>query len=141
MRTYFIQAGSGPVKIGISGDVTRRMGLLSTATHELLCLLGSIDGDHEVSLHRRFATDRIRGEWFRPTKALLAFVSENSSPEPENESGRRGATIAVQFFIAEDRIVREIAAREQRSAADMVRLLALEAVQIRQHETKQEGAA
>jgi hypothetical protein len=55
---------------------------------------------------------------------------------------KRGKTISVQFhFPEEDRIVREIAAREQRSAADMVRLLALEAVQIRQHETKQEGAA
>jgi hypothetical protein len=55
---YFIQAGSGPIKI------------------EPLRVVLAVPGDVAVesSLHAAFASLRIRGEWFRNRNPLRAFV-------------------------------------------------------------------
>jgi hypothetical protein len=78
---YFVQAGSscGPIKIGFSDDVGKRVAGLQTGNPELLTLLLVVPGtmETESSLHNRFASARIRqsGEWFRPTRQLLEFVN------------------------------------------------------------------
>jgi len=74
---YFIQAESGPIKIGFTTDVRGRMAALQTATAEELTLVGIMPGDEqeEAALHARFGSSRIRGEWFRPDEEIRAFIS------------------------------------------------------------------
>lgn len=64
-QTYFVSAGHGMVKIGRSTDVESRLRSLQTANPDRLELLGTIDGDHEADLHRRFRDRHAGGEWFR----------------------------------------------------------------------------
>lgn len=77
-HVYFIQAGDrGPIKIGWSGDVGRRLGELQTANAARLVLLGFVPGtlEDERLWHVRFAEERLEAEWFRPSQALLDAIS------------------------------------------------------------------
>jgi hypothetical protein len=73
---YFARVGER-VKIGFSKSVPRRISELQTLTADpidvLLIQRGSIVIEH--SLHRRFAEDRISGEWFRYSAAMARFVA------------------------------------------------------------------
>lgn len=75
---YFVQAGlSGPIKIGIAVDLRLRLSDLQCSNHEALYVVAIIRDagrDDEQALHARFRTDWIRGEWFRRSDALVAFV-------------------------------------------------------------------
>lgn len=77
-KIYFVQAASGPIKIGFSTNPPSRVETLRTAHHEELTLLGTIAGDpgREAFWHRAFAGDHIRGEWFRPSAALLDAIAQ-----------------------------------------------------------------
>lgn len=77
---YFIQASSGPIKIGVAVDVAARLAELQIGSHESLNLLGVVTGDaaREGELHGMFSSLRIRGEWFRPADELLEFIRENA---------------------------------------------------------------
>lgn len=80
---YFIRAGeSGPVKIGVAGNVLSRLVSLQTAHYEPLHVIGEISehGRIERTLHAAFAGDRIRGEWFRPSSGVLA-AADGVMPE------------------------------------------------------------
>lgn len=82
MPVYFAQAGeNGPIKIGFATNVVRRMWELQVNSPDRIQALGTIEGDQtaERALHRRFSEDRISGEWFRPSSALLSLV-ETASP-------------------------------------------------------------
>lgn len=75
---YFIRrASDGVIKIGVSRDVTKRLGGLQTSTPDELSLVGTIPGDERVEAewHARFAAAHIRGEWFRPVPDLLAAIA------------------------------------------------------------------
>lgn len=75
---YFIQEGdSGPVKIGFSRDVARRLGELQRQAKAPLRLLVSFEGTRrdEAALHTRFADHRLFGEWFHPAAELLEHVA------------------------------------------------------------------
>lgn len=75
---YFIQAGtSGPIKIGTARNAIARMEALQISCSEELRLLAFIPGDQivERALHREFRADRMRGEWFEPSPALLARIA------------------------------------------------------------------
>lgn len=79
---YFVQDGDdGPIKIGLAANVVRRLDQLVSATHRELVLRAVILGDArlERELHARFAADRIRGEWYHPSEAILEYV--NSVPD------------------------------------------------------------
>ena len=78
MYVYFIQAGEdGPIKIGFAKHVGARLSTLQTDNHCELRILGVCNGDRdcEARTHQQFRMDHIRGEWFRPTKALLNHIS------------------------------------------------------------------
>jgi hypothetical protein len=76
--TYAIEAaGLSVVKIGRTGDVSRRLVALQTGHHAELLLFGVVEGDREESLHAHLDAlgKRVRGEWFRfdaETVELLA---------------------------------------------------------------------
>lgn len=78
---YFMQAGSevGEIKIGYSNNPEGRLQLLQTGNPYPLKILATIPGAgkaEERRLHRMFETDRLMGEWFRPSAALLAYIRD-----------------------------------------------------------------
>ncbi len=76
---YFIQPiNGGPIKIGWSSDVKRRLAALNSAHPYELTILGTIRGSvrDERRLHHRFSSGRLQGEWFEPSEELLAFIKD-----------------------------------------------------------------
>jgi len=80
---YFIQAEKGPIKIGSAADPEIRLAQLQVSNHETLTLLGACAGgfDREWELHDELQADRIRGEWYRPSEAVLAAVARCTSAD------------------------------------------------------------
>lgn len=71
---YFARAGDdGPVKIGQSKDVAKRIRELQTAHHSKLSVIRTIDAPLWVEgwLHGYFAAQRQVGEWFTYDAAML----------------------------------------------------------------------
>jgi hypothetical protein len=76
---YFVRSGSaGPIKIGRAQSPTLRVSRLQTANHEPLELLAVMPGGSQVeaALHRYLADDCRLGEWYNPSKRVLALVEE-----------------------------------------------------------------
>ena len=59
------------------------MRTLQGATAEKLTLLGFMVGEKDIEkeLHSKFASCRIRGEWFMPSATLLDFISSKGHAE------------------------------------------------------------
>lgn len=77
---YFIQCGeNGPIKIGQSDDVEARMSQLQIACPYKLKLLWVYTGNMytEKDIHREFSHERIRGEWFHPSRRLFKSIEKN----------------------------------------------------------------
>ena len=78
---YFIQSSSGgPIKIGVTGSVLKRLGELQTGNPFRLHLLLALSETKftEKQLHEMFVDLRIPGgEWFHPGDALLDFLDEH----------------------------------------------------------------
>jgi hypothetical protein len=74
-QVYFIRLGER-VKIGVSVNVRRRLKSLQTSCPDRLELLHSAGGtwDDEVQLHKRFAADRLTGEWFRLSPEIAEYI-------------------------------------------------------------------
>ena len=76
---YFIKSEkTHSIKIGYtSGQVKKRLNSLQTAHPYKLHLLATLPGtrEYEKSLHERFSSFRLKGEWFDPHPDLLAFIS------------------------------------------------------------------
>jgi len=66
---YAIEANRGQVKIGMAAEPRQRLSGLQTGSPVELTLLAAGAAEKpkaaEKELHRRYADDRIRGEWFR----------------------------------------------------------------------------
>ena len=82
---YFIQAGkNGPIKIGhTENDIEQRIAQLQTGCPYELRLIWLKKGDQqdEAEWHSWFQHERIRGEWFRPSRDLINCIKQ----EGENE--------------------------------------------------------
>lgn len=77
---YFVQARTlGFIKIGVTVDIGSRINSIQVGCPDHVDLIGGIADRRayhlELALHARFADDRHRGEWFRPSEALLAFIA------------------------------------------------------------------
>ena len=74
---YFIQCEEY-VKIGVALDISKRLYTLQVSNPHDLVLLLLIEGDRQLesSLHYKFTKDRIRGEWFRLSPKIEAFIEE-----------------------------------------------------------------
>jgi len=72
MYVYFLRAGNrGAIKIGMAKDVEARVAMLQTGNAFKLNILATIPCDSETQarhlesmFHKRFQSQRIRGEWF-----------------------------------------------------------------------------
>ena len=71
LAVYFAER-DGLVKIGCSSNALRRVAGLKAS------LLAVQRGGFglEADLHQRFAADRVVGEWFSPSDALMAYIAE-----------------------------------------------------------------
>ena len=89
---YVIWNGADRVKVGISVDVTRRLGQLQGSTAETLAIYAAVPLDTsrplmaERAAHDELRPYRLRGEWFacHPERALatihrIAFMAEDGA--------------------------------------------------------------
>lgn len=77
---YFVQTlRSQRIKIGFSKNPLRRLPELAVGCPEPFRILGAIAGTmaDERALHKRFATSREIGEWFRNDPELVAYIEES----------------------------------------------------------------
>ena len=84
MSIYFIRAqGKRAVKIGHAANPRRRLYSLQIGSSLPLSLVALLDGDRkeEADLHRRFASQRIRGEWFKPCREIENIIRANPVKE------------------------------------------------------------
>ena len=74
---YFI-SGAGLIKIGSSEYPEFRLEELQRHSPVHLCLLAKCKGGSklEAELHKRFVSDRCRGEWFAPSKELQEIIDQ-----------------------------------------------------------------
>lgn len=86
---YFIEC-NGLLKIGTAVNSRVRLKGLQTGNPEPMTLLGEIPGSQadEAGLHQCFHAFRVRGEWFRYSDELRAFVE-----------GAVGAGVAMDLVI------------------------------------------
>jgi len=78
MSVYFITARClGLGKIGFAKNPWNRLLKMQVDSPVALSLERAFDGglDHERELHRQFACDRVRGEWFNISPELGAFMA------------------------------------------------------------------
>jgi hypothetical protein len=82
---YFIQdTGGGEIKIGVARkrQLQRRLRKLQLGNPAELKLLGLIParnaGELQRELHTTFSEAHIRGEWFRSTSDLLAYIRQRA---------------------------------------------------------------
>lgn len=88
---YFIQEAGfleGAVKIGVSYNPERRLKILQTGNPRPLRIIALIEGGGkaaEADLHKRFANDRMEGEWFQWTPELGKLIDKinDNTPLPE----------------------------------------------------------
>lgn len=97
---YFVQDDSRHyIKIGFteSEDVGPRVRTLQTASPGAITLLLAIPGDRdrEKELHEQFAADRVCGEWFHPSPALLLFLLRQRGVQAASEQGLAALDTAV----------------------------------------------
>lgn len=114
---YFIRLGAaGAIKIGKANDLKARLASLQTAASDKLHVLGFIPGDlaEEAALHRRFAASRLHGEWFRPSRNLLEYISEASIGTEQT-----GPTVSTPRSTPDaETMQRLISAKDRRRAAE-----------------------
>jgi len=76
---YFIQGvHGGPIKIGYSNNLKRRLSVLQTSYPDKLHIIAYIPATQkfEHKLHKDLKRHRLYGEWFSPTPEVLQVISE-----------------------------------------------------------------
>ena len=87
ISVYFIQSGdNGPIKIGITEDVKRRVKDISALNPNAVTLLAYCGGGKELEelLHLAFSAERIKNEWFEPSNRILEVIEIAKSDLPQN---------------------------------------------------------
>jgi hypothetical protein len=76
-HVYFLFS-NGSIKIGFTKNITTRLDDLKTGLACGVECFIAVQGTPllERALHRKFYASRMSGEWFEPTKDLLAFIAK-----------------------------------------------------------------
>lgn len=97
MSVYFMQeqGEEGLIKVGFSDLPDRRLITVKKDEKKPVTILAVIDGGREVErlLHAQLAPARVRGEWFRPTEAVMTMVKTAQNVS----SPRRGKSTNVSY--------------------------------------------
>lgn len=121
MNVYFAQIGrDGPIKIGQSDAPARRLRELQTNVPWALHLLLVIPHGNAHEFYHHFSAARMKGEWFYPTRELLAFIDSQHKlrrmgPESWKAARRRAGTHLVYM-----RRVVDLCAEWPLAAADSI---------------------
>ena len=104
---YFIQCeNSKYIKIGSSNklDINHRIKALQTSCPEKLSLLKTIDGNYHLErvLHKRFISDKIRGEWFMASVRLLSFINNEKEGKSNHSKDQLHSTFSSVDYQLED---------------------------------------
>lgn len=117
---YFVQMVTGPIKVGFTTDLEKRLNTLSCTVPAGVTLLASIEAtpDAEAWLHIKFRSLNISGEWFSPGLDLLSFIERAKTGRKPNRArnlpvarnretktapARRGNHRARRILFAQDR--------------------------------------
>jgi len=78
---YFLANAEGFIKIGFTTDLRQRQTTLQVGSSSAQKLLGTVVGSNRIEgeLKHRFRKLRVRGEWHRPEKQLLDFITAEAS--------------------------------------------------------------
>jgi hypothetical protein len=146
---YFIQPeAGGPVKIGFTADLERRLVALRTGSPVPLKVIGTCMGTvaDEKRLHLHFDAERVDREWFAPSPELLAAIASGDPlavcrPAAEAITARPPAA-TKRFEMALDRATYE-AARARANACGLglvpwLRMLAMREIEA-QRAVQEEG--
>lgn len=81
---------NGPIKIGLTFNVQRRLAQAQTFHYRPVTLLGHFPGSQglETALQKRFAEHRLQGEWFAFNDELFNLAKGIFNVEYETDSGR-----------------------------------------------------
>ena len=102
---YFIQADIiGRIKIGYTSQAKaeQRISNIQTGCPVPIKILATIPGSRakEEMLHNRFAFDRVIGEWFNPSQALIRFIARiQGHPRRERVQTIRRSDRAETFLV------------------------------------------
>lgn len=90
---YFIGGEDGPVKIGFTNELPSRLRSLQNSSPVPVRLLAAVHGDRtrEAEYHRKFAADRLHGEWFARSEAIIGELVEIRWVAPLVQNIRRFA--------------------------------------------------
>lgn len=97
-RVYFIRAGQH-VKIGYSAQPLDRLQALQTSHPDKLEILCTMPGSRETErdMHKRFAKFHVRGEWFKLSSEITAFITWTKRSIPDK---RRRAAKPIVGIVA-----------------------------------------
>lgn len=82
---YFVQeSGMDAVKIGVTGNLKRRIDVLRVNSPFEMRILAHVPGDERLEkyVHHCFRSFCVRGEWYRSTPELLACIEELKEGRP-----------------------------------------------------------
>lgn len=99
MSVYFLEA-EGRIKIGFSDTVEQRVRTILCAYPKGGKLLGSMPGDRAIErfFHKKFAADRLFGEWFKPSEELLSLIEAlTDGTSVEDPKTYRSDTLLVRL--------------------------------------------
>lgn len=106
---YFIQSGSqGPIKIGYSNDVKKRLSALKSGSPYKLDVIGLIEGGRskEKEMHEKFKEKRLSQscEWFEFCDEIIDFINENKIKTDPILSKTKKTKKEVKKFSKESKI-------------------------------------
>lgn len=99
-RGVYVVVCSDRIKIGKSTNVAARFRDLRAMNGADIALMGWFPGEYterESALHLALADDRLHGEWFRLTAAVLAFIHRQPGFEPNNSEASKSRHRARRF--------------------------------------------
>lgn len=75
-RIYIIGHETGPVKIGYTTNIEKRLQAIQTGYPYKLEIIASFRGGlrEESIIHRRYSRSRLHGEWFERTQDIKEFI-------------------------------------------------------------------
>ena len=73
---YFATYDGGPIKIGLTKDLNKRLRQLNTGTDKDIYYIGAVRGGytHEKHIHHKFKHLRLKNEWFEKCGELVDFI-------------------------------------------------------------------
>lgn len=74
---YIVRAANGPVKVGVTCNVERRLRHIRNASPVDIALVCTFPGDRiiERRIHAFLLASHLRCEWFEPTREVEAFIA------------------------------------------------------------------